>query len=201
MKTGSVFCQQHILNWVVELGCLWNPGVFLRLKFGKRFNQTSCVWFPEDIRIHQLLGFFQSVGLNRFMWIILLDWFPGPRWRLITIRWRVDRLISWLVLGVCQRIGLRNDNRYCLCGGFDYFLFFTPTRGDDPIWRTYLSKWVGPTTNLKMKTDIVPCRERFVHIVTWAGEVGAFFIDWKAVPGKVPPKKFNCLPMKSYLPQ
>ena len=138
MKTGSVFCQQHILNWVVELGCLWNPGVFLRLKFGKRFNQTSCVWFPEDIRIHQLLGFFQSVGLNRFMWIILLDWFPGPRWRLITIRWRVDRLISWLVLGVCQRIGLRNDNRYCLCGGFDYFLFFTPTRGDDPIWRTYL---------------------------------------------------------------
>ena len=99
---------------------------FLRLKFGKRFNQTSCVWFPEDIRIHQLLGFFpirrsKSVHVNHSVGLV-----SCPRWLLITIRWRVDRLISWLVVGVCQRIGLRNDNRYCLCGGFDYFLFFTP---------------------------------------------------------------------------
>ena len=43
--------------------------------------------------------------------------------------------------------------------GFKHLFIFTPTWGDDPIWRWYVStfKWVGSTTNLEIIRNDFAC--------------------------------------------
>ena len=51
-----------------------------------------------------------------------------------------------VTLGWCHSSWLLTTTNTYLGGGFKYFFIFTPTWGNDPIWRAYFSKGLKPPT-------------------------------------------------------
>ncbi len=147
-----VSCFNHALN-CGSWGTRWNWGKPLQW-LGTTSHRQSCIGTPWKIHIlnPKNVGLVQMIFL--FNWVILRFHVNFPE-----CIWNVFGVSKWMM--TC---GVLKTTRWW----FQIIFIFTPTWGDDPVWRVYFSDGLKPPTR-KRAWSVKPwtgrCRGKYLYIL------------------------------------